>query len=422
MRIKLHFVLFAVSAAIMFASCNSEETNFMDSSARISELLGETSLPVVHLDTVSDVHSKSATFTATLQSLGDKVTRRGFIYSTTNPTPTHADGTVSLKVGAIAVGSYSTTLTRFTNGTKYYVRAFALNTTDTVYSNVLTFTPNVVAPTIETQPVINRVRVAAIACGIMSGTFSDVTEYGVCIARTPFPTIENSHEVAPDIDSVNVIGQFGVFWDGLQAKTMYHVRAYAKLSDGQVIYGQNRIFSTTNGGSMTWGWSSGKANASADAVARIETALDSAQYYYNNYSNLTKYIYCNYDSGVATADCNIGGWMRFGAVERYQWVGTAQHEISHAMGVGTASNWNALFTNYQWNQPCANQTLRVMMKDMTTILHLSGIHFWPGGINQREEVTTGTTNRYGISINNARMLKLNAMVLSAMREDGLTSY
>lgn len=422
MKIKLHFVFFAVFAAMIFASCSSEDTNFMDSSARTSELLGETNLPVVRLDTVSDVHSKSATFTATLESLGDKVTRRGFVYSSTNPTPTHADGTVSLKVGTIVVGSYSNTLTRFTNGTKYYVRAFALNLTDTVYSNVISFTPNVVAPTIETQPIVNRVRVASIACGIMTGVVSDVTEYGACIARTPFPTILDKYEVASDIDSVYVPGQFGVFLDGLQAKTMYHVRAYAKLSDGKVIYGQNRIFSTTNGGNLTWGWSSGKADASADAVVRIETALDSAKYYYNNYSNLTKYIYCNYNSGVATADCTIGGWMRFGAVERYQWVGTAQHEISHAMGVGTATNWNGMFTNYQWNQTRANQALRVMMKDMTTILHLSGIHFWPGGINQREEVTTGTTNRYGASINNARMLKLNAIVLSAMREDGLTSY
>ncbi|MBP9637531.1 MAG: hypothetical protein KBD97_04125 [Bacteroidaceae bacterium] len=176
MRIKLHFVFFTVFAAMIFASCSSEDTNFMDSSARTSELLGETNLPVVRLDTVSDVHSKSATFTATLESLGDKVTRRGFVYSSTNPTPTHADGTVSLKVGTIVVGSYSNTLTRFTNGTKYYVRAFALNLTDTVYSNVISFTPNVVAPTIETQPIVNRVRVASIACGIMTGVVSDVTE------------------------------------------------------------------------------------------------------------------------------------------------------------------------------------------------------------------------------------------------------
>ncbi|MFA6873081.1 MAG: hypothetical protein WCQ86_03750 [Bacteroidaceae bacterium] len=421
MKIKLHFVLSAVFAATIFASCNNEQTDFMDSSSRISELLGETNLPIVHLDTVSDVHSRSATFTATIESLGDKVTRRGFIYSSTNATPTYTDGTISLKVGTIAVGSYSTTLSRFTNGAKYYVRAFALNTTDTVYSNVISFIPEIVAPTIETQPVINRVRVAAIACGVMSGMVSDVAEYGVCVARTPFPTISDKSEIAPDIDSVYVPGQFGVLLDALQPKTMYHVRAYAKLLDGKIIYGQIRIFSTTNGGSMSWGWSD-KSNASADVIARIETALDSAKYYYNNYSNLAKYIYANYNSGVATADCTIGGWMRFGPVERYQWVGTAQHEISHAMGVGTASNWDAVFTSYQWNRPCANQALRVMMKDMTTILHLSGIHFWPGGINQREEVTTGTTNRYGVSINNARMLKLNAMVLSAMREDGLTSY
>ena len=107
---------------------------------------------------------------------------------------------------------------------------------------------------------------------------------------------------------------------------------------------------------------------------------------------------------------------------RYQWVGTSQHEINHALGVGTASNWGSMFTSYVWNKHRATLTLRVMMRDMSQQLRMSGIHFYNGGINQREEVTNGTGNSYGAVIKNERMLKLNALVMNAMRLDGLTSY
>ncbi|HWV70530.1 MAG TPA: hypothetical protein VN040_02395 [Pseudosphingobacterium sp.] len=58
---------------------------------------------------------------------------------------------------------------------------------------------------------------------------------------------------------------------------------------------------------------------------------------------------------------------------------------------------------------------------MTQILKGDGLHFWNGGINQREEVTNGTTHSYGEIVANADMLKLNAMVLNAMRIDGLAA-
>ena len=199
-----------------------------------------------------------------------------------------------------------------------------------------------------------------------------------------------------------------------------------------VIYGNDRIFQTTRGGNYTWSWASneeGARNAITDGVSaydRITEAMDSAQYYYTNYSNLNKHISVEYNEGVPTADCAITGWMRFGKELRYQWVGTAQHEISHAMGVGTASNWRALIQYdsgvRQWSQPIANEALQVMLKDMTQVIHGDTQHFWNGGINQREEVTNGTTNSHGVTIRNADMLKANALILNGMREDGLTSY
>ena len=89
-------------------------------------------------------------------------------------------------------------------------------------------------------------------------------------------------------------------------------------------------------------------------------------------------------------------------------------------------NWRALIQYdsgvRQWSQPIANEALQVMLKDMTQVIHGDTQHFWNGGINQREEVTNGTTNSHGVTIRNADMLKANALILNGMREDGLTSY
>ena len=204
---------------------------------------------------------------------------------------------------------------------------------------------------------------------------------------------------------------------------MYHTRAYVITEEKDTIYGEDRIFKTSKGGKFNWEWASNYEGAVADGAAeRIKVAMDSAKYYYDNYSNMEKRIYVEYNTGVPTADCAITGWMRFGSNSRYQWVGTAEHECAHALGVGTASNWGSLMVNGSWKKSVAQRTQRAMLKDQQQVLKGDGTHFWNGGINQREEVTNGTTNSHGVVIKNERMLKTNALIVNGMRIDGLTSY
>ena len=252
--------------------------------------------------------------------------------------------------------------------------------------------------------------------------------YGVCLNKKGFPTLDDTHLSAVDYATDETYnGTFGVWFDGLEPMTLYHIRAFcvykkSKDQENDTIYGNERVFRTTRGGNVKWSWSD-KSNASRDQISRIEVAMDSACYYYNNYSNLTHDIHVSYNAGVPTADCNILGSMRYGANERYQWVGTAQHEMSHAMGIGTASNWGSF--GDPWSKPVAALSLKVMMQDMTIILHgaYSGQqHFWPGGINQKEEVTNGTKNNKGVTFKDEHMLKLNAMMCNAMRIDGLYGW
>ena len=384
-----------------------------------------TDLPVIRMDAPTNVRASTATFTGYLDNAGDpKVRERGFIYSKINEIPLIGQPTGEtsrIRKSGSTLGEFTHDITKLSPDETYYVRAYAFTASDTIYTEIHSFYTEGTMPQVETLPIYSRLKVAAIAAGKFIQGGDDLESFGICFSEKPFTddltncTFIAAKDTAKD-DAMR--GEFGVFIDDLQPNTMYHIKAYA-INYKDTVYGNSRIFKTSKGGDLTWGWVNAGEAETAGAKDRITEAMDSAKFYYENYSNLSKYIYVQYNPGVQTADCNIEGWMRFGPNERYQWVGTAQHEISHAMGVGTTGGWYNMFIDNKWKEYRATQALRVMMKDMTQILWLSGQHFYNGGINQREEVTNGTKNSYGEYIKNERMLKLNAIVLSAMREDGL---
>ncbi len=424
MKLKLFFTSLAGAALLVLGACSNEESFFTESGTKTLSPQDESTAPVVRTDPVlTNVASGTATVTGYVDSDGgSRIKLRGFVYSDTTSTPTFQTGKRIL----ILTGDFTRAITGLKDGVEYYVRAYAVNQTDTAYGNAIKMVTACTPSSVITLPVVNRVKRAAIVCGqfVEEG---ETESYGVCLSRLPNPTIEDTYLKAPDVDRTDVIGCFGVLFDNLEPQTMYHVRACAVQKDGTVVYGNDRIFQTTKGGNVTSYFWNGDDCKKQDPAAydRIKQAIDSALYYYNNYSNLDKHINYNYSPGTPTADCNIEGWMRFGENERYQWVGTAQHEISHAMGVGTASNWSSLIkigSGNTWSRPKATQALRVVMRDMTMKINGDGMHFWPGGINQREEVTTGTANSKNEYIRNADMLKGNALILNGMREDGMTNY
>jgi hypothetical protein len=83
----------------------------------------------------------------------------------------------------------------------------------------------------------------------------------------------------------------------------------------------------------------------ADAATRIRNAINAAVAVYNEWSNYTKTINVYYNSGVATADGNYNGTIRFGAGSQYQNDLTAFHEVNHVMGCGTWGTWQSNVDN-----------------------------------------------------------------------------
>ena len=125
-----------------------------------------------------------------------------------------------------------------------------------------------------------------------------------------------------------------------------------------------------------------------DAYTRITAAMNLAVAEYNCYVATTKALYVTYDTGVATADGNYNGSIRFGASRSYMNQATAQHEVAHTLGVGTYTSWSSFVSGGQWTGAKAVAQLRSLTGNSSAVLYADTQHFWPYGLNQASEATS----------------------------------
>jgi hypothetical protein len=131
-----------------------------------------------------------------------------------------------------------------------------------------------------------------------------------------------------------------------------------------------------------------------EAYGIIMQIMDSAIRIYNLYTNLSKQITVYYvmDSSVR-ADGNINGNIRFGPSRYFMNTGTAIHEISHTLGIGTSNNWfsfgvyNDSLKYAIYSGVNATSTLRQITGDSIAVIYRDYQHFWPYGLNYAEEYT-----------------------------------
>jgi hypothetical protein len=201
----------------------------------------EVSFTPAVLPTLSTVAVSSVTVT-TAQSGGNissdggaTVTARGVCWNTST-TPTTANSHTTDGTGT---GGFTSALTSLTQGTLYYVRAYAINTVGTAYGDEVTFTTNDV-PTVSTAAVSYVNPTAAVTGGdVTCDGGNSVTARGVCWGTTVNPTTADSHTQ----DGTGT-GVFVSSITGLAPNTTYHVRAYASNTLG-TGYGSDIPFVTT---------------------------------------------------------------------------------------------------------------------------------------------------------------------------------
>ena len=198
-------------------------------------------LPTVTTTSATSVTESSAVTGGNVTSDGNaSVTERGVVYATTqNPTTSNTKVT-----SGSGTGSFVCNLSGLQPNTKYYVRAYAINSKGTAYGEEITFITNksISLPIVTTTAVTSVTETSAVTGGtVTSDGNASVTERGVVYSTNPNPVITNlSNTIRPCGSGT---GEFTYTITGLQANTKYYVRAYAK-NDAGTAYGEEISFTT----------------------------------------------------------------------------------------------------------------------------------------------------------------------------------
>lgn len=144
-----------------------------------------------------------------------------------------------------------------------------------------------------------------------------------------------------------------------------------------------------------------------DAYNRIESAMDKAVEFYNQYTTITKALTIYYEPSVSTADGNINGTIRFGSNRSYMNHITAMHEIAHTVGVGTSGRWTSLIVNKVYTGANGTAAIRAISGDNNAKISGDNTHFWPYGLNYTSEVKSDQD------------LINHCIIVDAMKKDGI---
>ena len=236
-------------------------------------------IPTVITGDPSNVTSSTAACGGNVTSDGGaSIIQRGVCYSTSqNPTTSN-----QIVTSGTGTGSFTCNLTGLSANTKYYVRAYAINSEGTAYGAQKDFTTNSggftpVLPTVNTSEP-SSVTTSTATCGgnVTSDGGADVIQRGVCYSTSQNPT--TSSQI---VTSGTGTGSFTCNLTGLSASTKYYVRAYAINSAG-TGYGAQKTFTTGSGG----GGSAPSAPTGVSATVSGSQILVS----WNSVSNADEYI------------------------------------------------------------------------------------------------------------------------------------
>ncbi len=358
------------------------------------------SLPVLSTTTINNIIETTASAGGMISSDGSAfITKRGVCWNTF-PNPTIANNKT---IDGTNKGEFISILTGLTGNTVYYVRAYATNAAGTAYGDEVNFTTLTTALPKVTTAIVSNIISGLATCGGNIDIGTSVAERGICWSTKHQPT--KADNITSDRTGT---GAFTSSLSGLTSKTIYYVRAYATNNAG-TAYGNEVTFTSANLGNVTYTLIK-EANPTAEqlnAYTLIKVAMDSAMYYYNTYTTITKNITVYYVLGVPTADGSNNGTIRFGSDTYYMNVGTAMHETAHTVGVGTNSSWGSLVVSGIYVGTNATNMLRSVTGDAAALIQGDSMHFWPFGINYPSEVTSAS-----VLINHCK-------IVEAMKKDGL---
>ncbi|NOZ34018.1 MAG: SusF/SusE family outer membrane protein [Chlorobi bacterium] len=201
--------------------------------------------PEIETSQVEDISSYTAVITGFVVASGDGYSEKGICYNKTGD-PT-IDDEKMIYEGDDNNATFKVTLTGLDYNTKYYARAYGINTSGVVYGSDTTFTTLPILATLTTDTATDITGFSATSGGeITDAGGAEITDRGVCWSTLPNPVIDNDSLTSDGTG----IGTFTSSITGLNGLTTYYVKAYA-ISSAGVSYG-NEISFTTPIAHITW--------------------------------------------------------------------------------------------------------------------------------------------------------------------------
>ncbi len=192
----------------------------------------------VATNAVTALNSCSVTFNGNYTTnTGNEVTSLGFTYGTT-PNPDYNSDT---NVFADVNGSFSASVSCLVPGTLYYVRSFVYNCVGISYGQQITFTTPAGSNPVVTTNFNGEVHSCYAQLPLPTITVTDAKCYnseGICIATTPNPTSNSTNGFIPYTNAGFYLFQ------NLTSSTVYYARAYVRLCNDVIVYGNEITFTT----------------------------------------------------------------------------------------------------------------------------------------------------------------------------------
>nr|WP_106781908.1 cadherin-like beta sandwich domain-containing protein [Lysinibacillus timonensis] len=205
--------------------------------------------PTVTTNALGSISSTEAEINGQIRDHGTAMTNEhGFVYSTSSLNPTIDDNnSIRVKVGEYIYGPFQVILNNLLPNTKYYYRAYAINSAGTSYGNVDIFTtaqPEVQFPLVTTNPHDDITKTGVQLFGIVNNNGNDnLIDRGFVYSTSSNPEIDTINSVKVSVSQTLETGPYSTYLDNLNPNTTYYYRAYAENSKG-FGYGEASSFTT----------------------------------------------------------------------------------------------------------------------------------------------------------------------------------
>ena len=361
-------------------------------------------LPSLSGLTILNVSTTKATLRTKVENTGGaSITERGICWAThNNPTVNDAKANPNSVSGT---GEFEVELTNLEGGKTYYAKSFASNSKGRSYGPLFEFKTESYedAKMGNTSVLFYKLNSMEASSKIESTGGANIVEAGICISNTQNPTVNDKKIVATKVENQS----FKIDVESLELGKSYFIRSFVTTAKG-TFYGSQGSFQTYNKGKITVNFHN-QSNIPTEVYARLKAMADQGVRLLEEHTSIVKTVTIEYNTGVATADASLSGWMRWGSNVSYQKAGTFLHEFAHTIGAGTSPFWsNTLIKSGIYTGENANLALKKATSDSNAQLKGDTQHFWPYGINGAHE-DTGRESDYIIT----------CLIIEGFKRDGV---